>query len=271
MMFGNMRVEGKLKKNGVPSRGDLLRFQQSRVTDLADCVRRGEGIYSKASLYRAWAVYEVKVILVRYQYLAAVEHYLTDVRAPATPWEVIYRYLCVLVLSLWRHKRVGHIGIDRDLGELAHVAELDQLRVQQGAPALLTVAAQSINLAWLQQAQREADEAGFGKAKGDGGASGGDGKPEPRKCKVCGRQSCGLYAEPAWACTADITVQCFKCKLKHVIGGPRGWRCGGAKAAIATLTAAEWRTASRTTWTKFMAGSTSVSAAQVEAVRAAAG
>jgi hypothetical protein len=275
VLLGTVRLTGKPKANGLPSRGDFLRFEQSRVTDLSDIVRRGEGIYSKSSAYRAWAVFEVKVMLVRYQYLAAVEHYLTDVRTPPTSWGVIYRYLCVLVLALWRHKPIGHLGVDRDLGELALAADLDQLRVQQGAPALLTLASQSINLAWLQQAQRESDEAQFGKPKSGepagGGASGGDGKPEPRKCRVCGKQSCGLYVEPAWACTADIVMPCYKCKLKHVVGGPRGWKCGGAKAAINTLTPAELRVAFRTTWTKFMAGGTSVSAAQVDAVRVAAG
>ena len=113
MMFGDIRVSGKLKKNGLPTRGDSGRFGQSRMTDLNEQLRRGEGIFSKASAYRDWAIYETKIMLVRYQFMAAVEHYLTDVRKPATPWGVIYRYLTIMVKALWRgvHQILHHLTV----------------------------------------------------------------------------------------------------------------------------------------------------------------
>ena len=264
MMFGDIRVSGKLKKNGLPTRGDSGRFAQSRMTDLNEQLRRGEGIFSKASAYRDWAVYETKIMLVRYQFMAAVEHYLTDVRKPATPWGVIYRYQCILVKALWRHKAVAHIGMDRDLGELALTLDLDQLRVRQGSPVLLTVASQFINLDWLEEAEREA-----GAVASKSAAKPTDDKPTPRKCLVCGKSTCGLYVEPGWACTSEIVVPCFKCKKRHVLGGPRAWRCASAKAAIEILSAADWRVASRVSYSKFIAGETAVAAGQVAAVKAA--
>ncbi len=51
VMFGDIRVTGKLKSNGLPTRGDFGRFAQSRMTDLNEQLRRGEGIFSKDSVF----------------------------------------------------------------------------------------------------------------------------------------------------------------------------------------------------------------------------
>ena len=236
------------------------------MTDLNEQLRRGEGIFSKASAYREWAIYETKIMLVRYQFMAAVEHYLTDKRKPPSPWGVIYRYLTLMVKALWRHKEVAPIGMDRDLCEAAQTLELDQLRVRQGSSRLMTVAAQFTNLDWLEEAEREA---GSMAGKAVEGKSADDTKPTPRKCLVCGKSTCGLYTEPSWACTSDIVVPCFKCKKRHVSGGPRAWRCNSAKAAMDILSAGDWRVASRVSYSKFIAGDTAVAAGQVAAVKAA--
>ena len=272
-MIGDTRVQGQAKKMGIPSKGEYHRYAQSRMTDLLRQLAAGEGVLSKGSAHQGWAVFERKLALVRYQFLAETDYYLSDATRPALPHGVVWRYMVLMVTNLWLRKDITTVGLDRDLVDVALRSSLDELRIRLGSSELSVLASQSVNSEWLKDAFQMFTDSGGKAARAAVDDEGGGGRalPQPKRCVCCGKApgACGGYTEPGWACTADVKVPCVRCKLAHLVSGPRGWRCKGANAAHSVLSAGDFSKALKTSWTRFMAGDTGASQATRDSIRAA--
>ena len=62
---------------------------------------------------------ERKLALVRYQFLAETDYYLSDATRPALPHGVVWRYMVLMVTNLWLRKDITTVGLDRDLVDVA--------------------------------------------------------------------------------------------------------------------------------------------------------
>ena len=89
----------------------------------------------------------------RYQFIGAIDYFLTDVRQPAVPHGVVCRYNCLMVEYLWSKKGITQMGVDRDLVVLALRLTVDELRIRLGSQEIAQLASQSINSEWLRDAQ----------------------------------------------------------------------------------------------------------------------
>ena len=126
------------------------------------------GPHVKGGLGTAFAEFETRVIIVRNQYLQALEHYLMDVREPAIPFGAIWRYLCLVVANMWMDQDIGVVSVYCDIVAVALSAPMTDLCSRNAGVALARVAASSIEVDWLADAVQlhEASSVGsVGKGK----------------------------------------------------------------------------------------------------------
>ena len=284
IMIGETRLEGGAKRMGVPSAGDYEEYAQARMLDLHSSLASRTAPHVKGSAGSAFAEFETRIILGRYKFIHAVEHYLTCVRQPAMPHGVVWRYLCHLVGHLWLNREVSVVGFGRDLVTYSLSAPLSELAVRAGNETLCLIAAQSIETDWLYDAQSLYASSLGPPAKGAGGGSGGGvgmlalspAPPTPAgdggaadsggaRCSCCGglAAKCGGYSKPAYSCQKNVQLPCKSCGCKHMDRGPRLWKCAPAQHAVAGLTAAEQGNAFRVSSADFALGRSTVSAGSV--------
>ena len=272
LMVGDTRIEGAAKRMGIPAQGDYDQYAQARITDLFSSLVGRSGPHVAGSAGVVYAEAETKLMITRYKFLQATEHYLTSGREPTVAWGVVWRYMCHLVGHMWLNKEIESVSFDADLVRYALTAPIGELAVRSAPGALRTVAAVSVNVDWLRDAEA-LHSASLGKGLGGGGGSGngggnGGGDGAPKRCVCCGNlvSACGGYFGPKFACTNECTIACRKCGVKHMESGARGWRCGGAKKADQLLGAADCKAAFLVSFTRFKAGETKVAKAKVDEV-----
>ena len=282
-MVGDLRVEGPAKRMGVPTRGDYEQYAMARVRELSGSLINRTGPHVKGSLGAAFAEFETRVILARYQFLHAIEHYLMDVRDPPTAYGAVWRYLCLVVSNMWLDQEISLVGFDKDIVLYGVSTAVTELTVRTSNANLARVASSSLSLDWLSDAvQLHVASLGgpsSGKAKGIGSNSGdssassggaGTGDGTPARCSVCGgpSNSCGGYFKPDFKCTKNVAVACKQCALKHMDRGTRSWTCAQAKKANgAGLTPGELNNAFRVSFSDAMAGKSKLTAAQIAAIQ----
>jgi hypothetical protein len=271
VMFGETRVEGVAKRMGIPTRGDYEEYAQARVSDLWTQLVEKTGPHVKGSVGAAYAVFETRVILARYKFVHAVEHWLTDVRRPGLAWGAVWRYLCALAQTMWLSQEIESIGSDRDLIDYAIRAPIAELGIRTAPQALQRLASSSIVHEWLSEAvtlhTAYTGEADSTETAGAGARAGADKAPTTCICCLKPAATCGGYWGPEYTCDAECVKPCSRCGVTHLTKGHRGWRCGGAKLAKQHLSAAELKQAFATSYTAFVRGGTGVSAAKIALIK----
>ena len=267
MLIGELRVEGAAKRMGIPARGDYGNYAQARMTDLWASMVEMAGPHVKGSLGAAYATFETRVMLARYKMLAAVEQYLIDVRQPSVEYGAVWRYMCLLVSNMWLNKEIALISFDRDLVHYAMSAPVSELALRSAPESIRALAAASVNVDWLMDAQRLHDLYVGGKSGPQGQAQ----LNANQRCVCCGGLSsvCGGYFANDWKCTKEVKVACRKCDIKHLDRGTRSWRCGEAKRAASVLTVGEQAKAFAMHANVFFRGGHALEQAKVDAVKAA--
>ena len=267
IIVGDTRIEGAPTKPGIPARGDYEAYASRRMMDLYGQLSKGQGVHARAHTGSAFAEFETRIILARYQLLQAVEHYLSDVREPRMPYGVVWRYMCSMVVNMWLDRDVTLVSYNMDIARYAMSAAVATLGLRSAPEDLNILASMSVDPDWLADAI-SAYEGSLPSSVAKGGA----GDAVTTRCSVCGglAATCGGYAAPGYKCSADIVVSCRErgCGVKHMLRGPRGWKCKGAAAAVSALTKAELRSAFGSSQDYFIAGKTSADAAKVAAVAA---
>ena len=147
-------VWGALPRVGVPPRGNYEFYAQARMTDLLTSLTVEPERRAQLSAALAYAEFETRVLLGRYQYLQAVEHYLMDVRHPSMEYGAVWRYLCLVVDHLWLgSSSIGEVGIDREIALYAVGASLQELGYRMAPERLGILASASTVVDWLLEAQ----------------------------------------------------------------------------------------------------------------------
>ena len=89
IVIGDTEIVCGVRRVGIPPRGNYGRYAQARMTDLWSSLVSKDGPHARSSTGRTYAEFETRVILGRYQYLQAVERYLTDVRQPPVEYGAV--------------------------------------------------------------------------------------------------------------------------------------------------------------------------------------
>ena len=151
LMFGDIRIEVATKRLGIPSRRDVDEYQQARMSDLVESLANHTGPHVKGA---AFAELETRVILARYQYLAAIDYYLTNVRRPAVEYGAVWRYQCLLVADQWHAHDINLVAFNRDIVQYAMSADLSTLGIRSAPPAVKAMVGTSVVAHWLATAER---------------------------------------------------------------------------------------------------------------------
>jgi len=275
VMIGEVRLEGTAKKTGVPARPTYNEYGQARMTDLYTDLSEGRGPHASSYAGRTYAMYETRVMLVRYQYLQAVETYLLTKRKPQLDYDVVWHYLCLIVMNLWHNTpeilRMGEL--DTALAMYALAVPRPHLAVRVAPLPLTKLASVTIVSDWLREAQMLADDRVVGKtgggSGGDGGGGGrdrdgggGGGEDTKARCDCCGGMvtSCGGYRQPRFLCQNSVARVCpaAGCKAKHMSKGHRAWTCKAAKEVFDKLKEEDQREAFKVNAKLFLKGMSGV-------------
>ena len=151
LIFGDTSIEVATKRLGIPSRRDVDEYQQARMSDLGESLANHTGPHVKGA---AFAELETRVILARYQYLAAIDYYLTTVRRPAVEYGAVWRYQCLLVADQWHAHDINLVAFNRDIVQYAMSADLSTLGVRSAPPAVKAMVGVSVVAHWLATAER---------------------------------------------------------------------------------------------------------------------
>ena len=119
IVIGDTEIVSGVQRVGIPPRGNYGCYAQARMTDLWNSLASEDGPHARSSEGWAYAEFETRVILGRYQYLQAVEHYLMDVRQPPVEHGAVWRYLCLVVSNTWLRRDIHSVSFGREPGTLS--------------------------------------------------------------------------------------------------------------------------------------------------------